>query len=373
MTLKVSWPQALAWRMERHLLNPLGSGSVEEVVRQLCGVQAQVASSAELAVRVRQTRSRAGDVARALAEGRIIKTWAMRGTLHLFTPDDAGDYLSLMAASKSWERPIWARYFGVTPPQMQQLRTVVTEILGNRQLTREELIAEVVKRRGFGHIGEALASSWGTVFKPLAWQGDICLGPSRGNRVTFMRPATASKQWRGVPDVEDAWQGVLLRYLAAYGPATPNHFSAWLSHGTVAKRKLNSWFQELGHQIAPVDVEGEPMFVRAQDADALAGAQPTKEVRLLGGFDQWVLGPGTDDGHVTPPARRRAVSKQSGWISPVVILGGMVSGTWEADKKKLAVTWFREAGKPPARAIGRETKRLATILDRDLSTEIVHG
>jgi hypothetical protein len=50
MSLKVSWRQALAWRMERHLLNPIGALPVAGVVRRLCGVQAQVASSAELAV-----------------------------------------------------------------------------------------------------------------------------------------------------------------------------------------------------------------------------------------------------------------------------------------------------------------------------------
>jgi hypothetical protein len=51
MLLKVGWHQALAWRMRRQLLDPVGSLSVSEVVRRLCGVQAQVASSAEVAGR----------------------------------------------------------------------------------------------------------------------------------------------------------------------------------------------------------------------------------------------------------------------------------------------------------------------------------
>ena len=54
--MRVSWRQALAWRMERQLLDPVGDLSVAETVRRLCGVQAQVASSAELAVRVRGAR-----------------------------------------------------------------------------------------------------------------------------------------------------------------------------------------------------------------------------------------------------------------------------------------------------------------------------
>ena len=69
---------------------PIGRMHLTEVVRRLCGVQAQVASSAELAVRLRSEAVGAGDVGRALADGDLIKTWAMRGTLHLLTPEDAG-------------------------------------------------------------------------------------------------------------------------------------------------------------------------------------------------------------------------------------------------------------------------------------------
>src|SRR5213594_1349489 len=107
--------------MRRQLLDPIGTSSAPEVVRRLCGVQAQVASSAELAVRVRRSSSRRGEVARALAEGRLIRTWAMRGTLHLLTPEDGGAVLSLMATGRSWERPSWQTYFGVTPKQLDDL------------------------------------------------------------------------------------------------------------------------------------------------------------------------------------------------------------------------------------------------------------
>ncbi|HEX6474680.1 MAG TPA: crosslink repair DNA glycosylase YcaQ family protein, partial [Candidatus Limnocylindria bacterium] len=85
MTLRVTLAQALAWRLERQLVHPVGDLSVADTVRRLCGVQAQVASSADLAVRVRRRSSRAGEVTRALTKGDLIKTWAMRGTLHLLT------------------------------------------------------------------------------------------------------------------------------------------------------------------------------------------------------------------------------------------------------------------------------------------------
>lgn len=306
MRLELTWPQALAWRMERHLLNPVGNVSVEDVVRRLCGVQAQVASSAELAIGVRQSSPVAGEVGLALSDGRQVKTWAMRATLHLLTPVEAGNFLSLMAHARSWERPIWHRYFGVSADQMEELRPIVREILGNRALTREELIAEVIQRRGFGHLGDALRSGWGTLLKPLAWQGDLVFGPRRETRVTFVRPQVASSTWAGVPQVVEAWPNVILAYLGAYRPATIDNFSAWLSRGTISKRTLKSWFAELGGRLAQVEVEGAPMYVRSEDVDSLAAARPSSILRLLAGFDQWVLGPGTDDGHVVPPARRRS-------------------------------------------------------------------
>jgi hypothetical protein len=366
----VTWPQALAWRMRRHLLDPIGELPVEDVVRRLCGVQAQVASTAELAVRVRSETSRSGDVARALADGRLIKTWAMRGTLHLLTPEDAGAYLSLMAAGRSWERPSWQRALGVGPKELESLRVVVREALDGRTLSREELVDAVTAEPSLDHVGAALRSGWGTLLKPLAWHGDLCFGPSRGGRVTFMRPEDASSSWGGVPDPDEAAPRVISAYLRAYGPARADHVGNWLSRGRIPARQLRAWFHALGDRLSEVDVDGDPAYVLAEDLDELASATPTTTVRLLPGFDQYVLGPGTDDGHVVAAARRTAVSKQSGWIAPVVVAGGVVCGTWDLDGDRARVEWFGEAGKPPRRALGAEVARLASTLGRDLALEI---
>jgi hypothetical protein len=369
MTLSVTWSQALAWRMERHFLSRIEDHSVEAVVGRLCGVQAQVASSAELAIRLRQDQSRGGEVAKALSDGRLVKTWAMRGTLHYLTAAEAGNYLAILASSRAWEAPIWERYFGVSPAQIEALRGIVRDSLGEEALTREELIEHVTRHRGYEHLGDALRSGWGTIFKPLAWQGDIVNGPARGGRVTFVRPEVASRDWVGLPNIEDAWRTAVLNYLGAYGPATIDHFSAWIARGTVKKRELRTRFAEMGDLLAEVDVEGETAYVPNDQLDDLASATASTQVRLLGGFDQWVLGPGTDDGHVTKEARRRLISKQSGWIAPVVIRGGVASGTWDVDGDAVTVSWFKEAGRPPTRDIDAEVKRLAMIFGRDLSAE----
>ena len=60
------------------------------------------------------------------------------------------------------------------------------------------------------------------------------------------------------------------------------------------------------------------------------------------------------------------MSRQSGWISPVVVAGGVVSGTWELDGDRLRVQWFGELGKPPRSALASEAARLSALLGREL-------
>jgi hypothetical protein len=207
--------------------------------------------------------------------------------------------------------------------------------------------------------------------KPLAWQGDLCHGPSRGNRVTFMQPETASSRWAGVPDPDEAAPVAIAAYFGAYGPATIEAFGNWLSGGWFGKRQLRAWFDALGQRLAEVDVDGERAYVLAEHLDELVSARPTAAVRLLPGFDQYVLGPGTADGHVVPTPRRSAVSKQSGWISPVAVARGVVCATWELDGDRVSISWFKEAGRPPRKALEAEVRRLSAILDRELRAAIV--
>lgn len=352
--------------MRRHYLDPIGDRPVVEVVRRLCGVQAQVASSAELAVRLRRKRSNSGEIALALRDGRLIKTWAMRGTLHLLTPEDAGAFLSLLAAGRSWELPSWERWFGISPAKHQAMRAVVREALDHKTLTREQLVAAITRHRGFGHLAEALRSGWGSLLKPLAWQGDLCFGPSQGARVTFMRPDQASARWRGVPEPDDAAPIAIASYVGCYGPATVEGFRNFVTRGRISARRVREWFDDVRPKLAEVDVGGEPAFIMPEHLDELVSIKPSRAVRLVAGFDQFVMGPGTDDGHVVPTKRRRTISKQAGWIAPVVLVGGVARATWEIDGNYLVVGWFKEAGAVPAPALRAEAARLAAILDRDL-------
>ena len=184
------------------------------------------------------------------------------------------------------------------------------------------------------------------------------------------RQMRASSRWAGVPDSDEAAPVAIVAYFGAYGPATLDAFGNWLAGGWFGKRKLRTWFGALGDRLAEVDVEGERAHVLAEDLDELASGRPSTAVRLLPGFDQYVMGPGTDDGHVVRASRRAVVSKQSGWISPVVLAGGAVCGTWGLAGERLLVAWFKEAGAVRRTALQAEVERLATIVERRLKLEV---
>jgi hypothetical protein len=352
--------------MRRHLLDPVGTESVAAVVRRLGAMPAYPDAAAELAVRARRPRSRPGEVVQALAEGRIIKTFAFRGASHLLTPEDGGVYLALRAASRMWELPSWQSFYGLTPSDWPRFRGVVRDALVDGAMTAEELGAAVTARPEFRHLAFAFADRSATLLKPLAWQGDLSFGPPREGRATFQR-LDHNPRWAGVPDLDEAGTRAVEAYFRAYGPATPDHLHYWLGQGLGVRRKrIQSWIDVLGDRLAAVDVDGEPALVLLEDREELAGTPGTNAVRLLPAYDQWILGPGTADAHVVPPARRAMVSRGAN----IVIVGGVVRGTWSLSDDHLVVAWFPD-GMPPARdAVAAEVARLATILDRPLRSTV---
>lgn len=360
------WSQALAWRMRQQLLDPVGSESVAGVVRRLGAVPAQLDAAAELAVRARRERSGSGEVARALAEGRIIKTFAFRGATHLLTPEDGGAYLALRAASRMWELPSWQNFYGLTPTDWPPLREAVREALSAGPMTRDELGAAVTAVPRFRHLGFAFADGAGTLLKPLAWHGDMSFGPSRDGRATFQR-LDRNPRWAGLPDLDDAGPRAVKAYFRAYGPATPDHVHHWLGNGLGAgRRRIQSWIAGFGDRLAAVYIDGESNYVLREDLEDLSATPATTAVRLLPGHDQWVLGPGTADTHVVPPARRVLISRGQN----IVIAGGLVSGTWTLTDGQIVAAWFAETGPPAREALAEEVARLATILDRPLQLTV---
>jgi len=165
---------------------------------------------------------------------------------------------------------------------------------------------------------------------------------------------------------------VVPNYLGAYGPTTPEVFDQWLCRGATRKATLRGWFGSLvdAGTVVRVEVDGHPAYARAVDVDEIADAEPFDEVRLLPAFDHYVLGPGTNDTRLIPAARRGAVSRAAGWISPVVVHRGRIAGTWDIADGTVDVTLFAEAGRVPTDGIEAEAARLGAYAGTDLPVSI---
>ena len=359
--IAVSWPQALAWRLRRHLLDPVGDASVAGVVRRLGAVAAMDESLAELAVATRRTRSRTGALARALAEGKVIKSFAFRGAMQYLAPDVGGAYLALRAAGRQWELRSWVDYYRLTPEAWPAFRETVRDALGDGPLTVAELGEGVTRHRAYRHLKPVFDDGAGNLVKPLCWQGDMSIGAPRDGKHTFQR-LDNNVRWQGIPDLDDAGYYAVEVYFSAYGPATADHVHYWLGDGLSAGRKrIDGWLRDLRDRLVPVDVEGTTAYVMRQDADELVATTPSQAVRLLPGHDQWVMGPGTKDQHVTPVPRREAVTRKAN----LVIAGGVVNGTWKVQGSDVAVTWLAD-GPLPRQGLEDEVARLGAILGREL-------
>src|SRR5580765_914440 len=346
--VSVSWAQALAWRMERQLLDPVGSDSAADVVRRLGAVLSMDESLAELAVRTRRAASRPGELAQALADGEVINVFAFRGAMHYLSPEEGGVYLALRAAGRQWELPSWVEYYRLRPADWPDFRAAVRDALRDGPLTYAELGEALTKHRAYRHLKPVFDDGSVTLIKALTWQGDMSLGPLRDGQRTFQR-LDSNPKWKGIPDLEDAGPRAITAYLRTYGPATFDHVHHWLGDNLSAGRKrLDRWLSELADHLVAVDVEGTTAYVVAEDAESLTAARPSNAVRFLPGHDQWVMGPGTKDSQVTPPALREAMTRKA---NPVIV-GGVVCGTWAVKKGKkdarneIAVTWLDGRQRP---------------------------
>jgi hypothetical protein len=344
--------------MARQSLAPRSPDAVAQVVRRSAGIQAQVQSAAVLAVAQRRAAPRRGEVDRALWRDRtIVKTWAMRGTLHLLAADELPSIVATMSTLRTWAQPAYQRYFGVTASEIERVRDAIGEILADRVLTREELGAEVSKRVRSKGVNARLGSGWGELLKPAAFAGALIQGPPQGGRVTYTRPDTWLKAWKPPPDPVEGGAALVRSYLHAHGPATMKDVASWWARQPVGKVK--SWFARLGDEVVEVDVDGQPHVMLAADVDSLRRQRPNRDVRLLPAFDQYVLAAARDIEHLVPADRRPDVFRKiNGWIAPTVVLGGRVVGTWSIEKGDIVPDLWE---KGPTTRLKEELERVRQV------------
>ena len=226
---QLTWPGVLAWRLRRQCLDRRASrDEALGVIAKICGLHAQVMSSAELTLWARVEDLEPGMVGEALWEHRsLVKTWAMRGTLHLLPADELPTWVAAQGVLKPRHHAkSWQKYYGLTYEEAEAMLAAIPEALDGRMLTREELAQEVGRIMGSEEIGGKLRDGFGALLKPSAFRGDLLFAPSVGRNVRFARPDQWLSGWEPA-ETEVAAREVVRRYLAAYGPATREEFARW--------------------------------------------------------------------------------------------------------------------------------------------------
>ena len=360
---RLSGRQVRAWRLGRHHLSGRApSGSMLEVVADLCGVHAQLSSSAELTLWARVEGLIPPAVQAALWEERsLVKTWAMRGTLHLLDAAEFPLWQAALSTYGHYRKASWLRYFEVTEEDLERLLDAVTDALDGRTLTREELAGEVGRLTGSAALGDKLRESWGALLKPAAYLGRLCYAPSTGQQVRFTRPDQWLGGWAKV-DPEEALLAVTRRFLASYGPGSREDCARWWGTTPAHAARL---IDGLGDDVTPVEADGAPAWMLTDHVAEAAEASASGSVRLLPAFDQYVVGAPRQAPDVLAPDFKSRVYRPQGWLSPVLLVDGRMEGVWRHERKGgrlvVAIEPFEKASARVRRGAEAEAERLAAF------------
>lgn len=367
----LSWEQTNAWRLGRHrLVEPAARDDMVAVVSDIFGLHGQVMSSAAKALWTRIPGATATELENALTRDRtLVKSWAMRGTLHVLAADDLALFAGARSATQARRPPSYYTYHGVTPGELDAITEGVRTELGATPMTREQLAGAIAERTHNPKLREVLGSGWGSLLKPSAFAGDLCFGPPQGQNVTFVRPERWLGTWRRI-EPEAALREVARRYFASYGPATPDDFARWWGFDAAAAKRL---FRSLAGELVEVDIQGWTAWALGETVEAIEQARPELIVRLLPGFDPYVVAL-LRHPSILPETHRARVSRPQGWISPAVLVDGRILGVWESETRRSTTVIRVSLWEAPALQlrtdIEAEAQRLAGFLDTAIETII---
>lgn len=134
-----------------------------DVVREMVGMHAQVASSAELQLAARIDGLRPADVRDALAgERSLVKAWSMRGTLHLLTPEDLARVVMASGTRERWREASWQKAFEITFEQVEAIIAAAGETLSADPMLRADLADAIAAHVSDPAAATKLRTGWGT-------------------------------------------------------------------------------------------------------------------------------------------------------------------------------------------------------------------
>ncbi len=341
---------------------------MEQTVRGLCGVQAQDAQAAALALRVRAEVA-AGDVERARVERRsVVRTWAMRGTIHLMAADDAQRLLPLVGPPAI--RATRRRYaeLGLDEEVCARGVAAVRSALEEHGAMTRKGVSDHLAQEGLPADGQAPYH----LLRRAALEGAICFGPDVDGEPSYTLMETPA------PAPGDGADGLLgelaARYLRAYGPADEADFAAWSG---LAMKQARSAFDAAADDLDEVDVSGSRAWMPKGRIGWLEDQPPgSPVVRLLPAFDPYLLGYRSRDLGVGDELARR-IHPGGGVIRPTLLVDGRAAGTWTMRRARgvasMVVNPFERLPPQAAEGVEEEAEHIGRFLGMEAALRIESG
>ncbi|WP_394551833.1 winged helix DNA-binding domain-containing protein [Agromyces sp. MMS24-JH15] len=311
-----------AARLAAHALTGGGLPSVTAAVERLGAVQAQDLAAAKWVLGARVAGSREADVDAAIGSGAIVRTWPLRGTLHVMPATLVRPVLAITAPRELGRLTTRHRDLELDDEVVAAARRVAVLELEQGARTRDELLAawEAAGIATGGQRGYRLI--W-----RLALEALVCGGPVDGRTQSFVLldewvPGPAAD--RGDDARDDTLSRLLVAYATGHGPVTVDDFAWWagLTLGDARRARAAA-----GDALVAFD---DDRLVAADAADAPdAPAPPRPAGRLvLAAFDEYFLGY-RDRSPVCDPAHAdRVIPGGNGVFQPILVDRGRVAGTW---------------------------------------------
>ncbi|HEV3462457.1 MAG TPA: winged helix DNA-binding domain-containing protein [Actinomycetota bacterium] len=300
---------------------------VGAVVRGVGGLQAQDTPASRLAVRVRSAGLDEAAVRRACNRDRsVVRTWVMRGTLHLVAAEDVGWLVGLLGPRFAAGNRRRRLQLGLDDRLCERALEVLPAVLAGGPLSRAELVRGLAaKGVRIDPGGQAPAHLVGLA----ALRGLICRGPDLdGDEASYV----LLEDWvgpaggrRGVLGGDGALAELARRYLGGHGPAAPEDLAAWSG---LALGRARQAFELAAGDLREVELDGRRLWAPAGTTTTRPPASGPV-VRLLGRFDDYLLG-WRDRDLTLDPAFAGRIQAGGGWIHPAVVVDGRVVGTWRA-------------------------------------------
>ena len=299
----------------QHLLERADT-TVDALLSHLVGMQAQEPRDPYTALFSRLTGFEPADLEQMLLERTAVRLPVMRTTLHLVTARDAPLLWSLSrpGLARVFRSTQWGRHLAAANAPMDEIVAAGTELLAERPLPSVELRTALAERFPAYDV-DALAQA-------VHYMAPVVQVPPRGLWTKTSRPVwTTMQAWIGVEPTELTDRGldeVVLRYLAAFGPANAADVTTW--SGRTATREV---LERLRPQLVVFRDEDNRELFDLPDAPRPEPDTPAPP-RFMPVYDNVGLSH-KDRRHVIPPD---TVGPLDGWVGTMLV-DGFLRGQWD--------------------------------------------